>query len=212
MSAVSLASSNSTRDRGSTERRLLDAARRVLATSGFQGLGVNAVARAAQCDKQLIYRYFGGLDGLLDALGADMADWWGEKLVPMQALGRPQSYAELISRMALSLLQSLRDDPLMRQIVLWEIVESTPQIQKFSAARAKSMQEWMIKTRGDLAMPAGIDVPALNAMLIASVHHIALAGLNTGSFAGMELKSDQDWERVRQTLRSIIETMYQPAR
>lgn len=196
------------RGREATERRLLDAARTVLAQTGFQGFGVNAVAREAGCDKQLIYRYFGGLDGLLEALGADLADWWGEKLAPMQALGRPRDYGDLMIRMGLSLLQALRDDPLMRQIVLWELVEPTPLIQKFSQSRARSMQEWMARTRGDLQPPPGVDVPALNAMLVAAVHHIAVSGANTGSFAGLDLKTEDDWERVRRTLRAIIETMY----
>ena len=196
------------RDREGTERRLLDAARAVLANDGFQGFGVNAIAREAGCDKQLIYRYYGGLEGLLDALGEDLAGWWGRKLTPLDALGRPEDYAELIQRMALSLLQALRDDPLMQKIVLWEVIEGSPQVQRLSMARARNMAEWMNRTRGEIVPPEGVDAPALNAMLIAAVHHIVVSGVNTGSFAGMDLRTEDDWERVRRTLRKVIETMY----
>lgn len=198
------------RDREATERRLLDAARSVLAEQGFGRFGVNAVARAADCDKQLIYRYFGGLEGLIEALGKDLADWWGEKLAPMAALGRPDDYADLIGRMALSLLQALREDPLMRQIVLWEVIEASPEIQKLATARADSMANWMQRTRAGVAPPEGVDAPALNAMLIAAVHHLVVSGVNTGSFAGINLETEDDWERVRQTLRRIIEAVYRP--
>ena len=56
------------RNRAGTERAIFIAARTLLAEEGFQGFGVNAVARRAGCDKQLIYRYYGGLNGLIDAI------------------------------------------------------------------------------------------------------------------------------------------------
>ncbi|HCV71491.1 MAG TPA: TetR family transcriptional regulator, partial [Agrobacterium sp.] len=52
------------KDRAATEKAIFEAARSLLAEEGFQGFGINAVARRAGCDKQLIYRYFGGLEGL----------------------------------------------------------------------------------------------------------------------------------------------------
>ena len=70
------------RDRAATEEMLVKAAREVLASDGFQGLGINAVARQAGCDKQLIYRYFGGLDGLVDAIGTEIADDLRRSLQP----------------------------------------------------------------------------------------------------------------------------------
>ena len=33
--------------------------------------------RRAGCDKQLIYRYYGGMDGLVDAIGGELARWFG---------------------------------------------------------------------------------------------------------------------------------------
>jgi AcrR family transcriptional regulator len=50
-----------------TEQRLLDAVGALLAEAGFSALGVNALARRAGVNKSLIYRYYGGMDGLLRA-------------------------------------------------------------------------------------------------------------------------------------------------
>jgi len=50
-----------------TEKRLLEAVSKVIEEEGFTKIGINRIARQAQCDKVLIYRYFGGLDGLLVA-------------------------------------------------------------------------------------------------------------------------------------------------
>src|SRR5262245_61271359 len=62
--------------------RILDAVARLLPESGFDGLAINAIAREAGVDKVLIYRYFGGLPGLLEAF-AQRGDYWpsAEELV-----------------------------------------------------------------------------------------------------------------------------------
>lgn len=48
-----------------TEKRLLEAVSHIIENDGFTKIGVNRIANQAGCDKVLIYRYFGGLDGLL---------------------------------------------------------------------------------------------------------------------------------------------------
>ncbi|MUM78904.1 TetR family transcriptional regulator [Pseudodesulfovibrio sp. F-1] len=63
------------RNREITQQKLIGAVGKVLAESGFRHLGINQVAREAGVDKKLIYRYFGGLPGLLAAYG-DTAHFW----------------------------------------------------------------------------------------------------------------------------------------
>ena len=46
-----------------TEKKLLTAVSTIIEEEGFTKLGVNHIARQAKCDKVLIYRYFGGLEG-----------------------------------------------------------------------------------------------------------------------------------------------------
>ena len=52
------------RNRKATEQRLLSAIQELIEESGFEKLGINAVASKAGVSKMLIYRYFGSLDGL----------------------------------------------------------------------------------------------------------------------------------------------------
>ncbi len=48
-----------------SEKQLLQAVSDIIVDEGFAKLGINKIARIACCDKVLIYRYFGGLDGLI---------------------------------------------------------------------------------------------------------------------------------------------------
>ncbi len=196
------------RDREATERRILDAARAVLAASGSEGFGINAVARQAGCDKQLIYRYYGGLGGLVDAIGKDIASWWADRLRPLEALGCPDTYAELMQRLGLSVFQALRDDPLMRQIVMWELTSNSDQVQRLSRARSVALQEWMQRVRGNLVPPEGMDAAATNAVILAAIQHLVLAGTTAGAFAGVPLTDEADWERMRGTLKRVIAALY----
>ena len=50
------------RNRKATEQRLLSAIQELIEESGFEKLGINAVASKAGVSKMLIYRYFGSLD------------------------------------------------------------------------------------------------------------------------------------------------------
>jgi AcrR family transcriptional regulator len=197
----------STRDRGRTEALIRAAARDVLAETGFQGFGVNAVARRAGCDKQLIYRYFGGLEGLVDAIGADIATWLEDSLAAGSG-PPPASYALLVERLTLGFLEAFRANRLIQQIALWELSEPSPLVARLARARSTALIRWMALTRGDLAPPPGIDAPALNALLIAGLQQLALSGAATGAFAGLDLRTDPDWARVRSAAVAMIRRTY----
>jgi AcrR family transcriptional regulator len=196
------------RDREETEKSILAAAKRVLAEAGSQGFGVNAIAREAGCDKQLVYRYFGGVDGLVDAIGADLSTWWQEKLAPLSALPPAKTYAELIERLALGALEALRGDPLVQKIAVWEITDPSPQVARLNAARSRGFGLWMMQQRGNLAPPEGVDAPAVNALVMAGVQHMVLAAATAGHFSGAPLKTEADWERVRGAVRALVRSIY----
>lgn len=200
------------RDREGTEAAILAAARGVLASDGFQGFGVNAIARAAGCDKQLVYRYFGGVDGLVEAIGDDLASWWSAQLAPADDASAPTSYGALMKQLALAMLDALRADPLVQKIAAWELSETSPQVARLTAARSKAMMQWMTARRGSLQPPTGVDTPALNAIIIAGVQQLVLASATTGQFAGLPLKSDADWARVRGAVVALVDVAYSAGR
>ena len=196
------------RDRNATTARILKAASELLAESGFQNFGVNAVARRAGCDKQLIYRYFGGMDGLVEAIGAELAGWVEEKMPENGGGGFLLTYGDLVERLLLLFMEALRDDPLMKKIIAWEISENAPQVRRLSEARSKSLAQWIDRVRGKMQPPKGVEPAVLNALLIGSVQHIVLAGEAAGRFAGIELRSAKDWDRVAQSVKRLVRGVY----
>jgi AcrR family transcriptional regulator len=196
------------RDRAETERRILDAAMAALAEGGQQEFGVNAIARRAECDKQLIYRYFGGLEGIADAIGARLAEQLVEDLPTFSEGAPPETYGALMRLLILALLDLLRADPVMQKIIAWEISAPSPLVARMLTERGMRLAGWMHAMRGGLQLPAGVDAPAINAVLIASTQHLVLSGTANGVFAGMPLKDDTDWGRVRAVLASLVRAVY----
>lgn len=197
-----------TRDRAATERAILNAAREVLVEQGFTGFGVNAIARAAGCDKQLIYRYYGGLDGLVNALGHELSALFGEQLTAASS-AHPNSYAEFVEQMLLALLRTFRSSDLLLRIAAWEILEPSPVTRRLAEARGQALMQWVKQRRGDMGPPDDIDFGAINAILIAAVQHLALSAHATGGFGGAQLVSDEDWARVEAAVMRIAHALYQ---
>jgi AcrR family transcriptional regulator len=59
------------RNKEDTKSRILQAVGKLLAESGFNSLGINAIAKEAGVDKVLIYRYFTDLPTLLQTFGRE---------------------------------------------------------------------------------------------------------------------------------------------
>lgn len=190
------------RNKDETRQRILDAALTLAGTEGFAALGINAVARASGADKQLIYRYFGGLEGLLSALGADVAERMAAALLPARD-PKPETYAALAEALAFALYDQMRADPMYRQLRLMEASAPSPATDAFRAARGQALAAWVIAAREGLTLPEGLDIPALNALIIAAVEGIAILGP-----VGMEKGPEAARDRLLPELRRIIRAAY----
>ena len=196
------------KDRAATQKTIFNAAKSLLAEEGFQGFGINAIARRAGCDKQLIYRYFGGLEGLIDAIGEDLGSWVKDR-IPEDTGGMfLLTYGDLMERLALYFMEALRKDPLVCKIVAWEVSENTPQVKQLAQARAKALGAWLERMRGSLEAPKGLDTAAINAIIFAAIQHLVISALNSGQFAGVPLKTAKDWDKIGTAVKRLVRGVY----
>jgi AcrR family transcriptional regulator len=196
------------RDRPATERRILDAAQSILTEQGSSGFGVNAVAREAGVDKQLIYRYFGGLDGLLGALGERLAQWWEDQLLGDEPVKPPGTYSEFIEMLALRLMNIMRHEPLALQSMLWELTDGSSPVAALTAARARALGGWMVRTRGDLRPPEGVDAYAVNALIVSGISYFVLASRSSRNVIGLATDDEDTWTRMEAVIVTIVRAAY----
>lgn len=186
-------------------QRITAAALQLLCEQGFTGLGVNAVAAAAGVDKQLIYYHFGGLDGVVRQLGPSLELWLG---APLQARAG-EAHTTAVQRLLLAYAAALRGNPLVLRLLAWELEKPCAVLKELETTRTAAMQPWAAALRS-AAQPApeGVDAAAINALLLAGLHYLALHERSMGSFAGIDITSAAGAARIGAALRLITERTY----
>lgn len=190
------------RDRAATQGRLIEAAGEVLARDGFAALGVNRIAAAAGCDKVLIYRYFGGLEGLLRAFG-ESADFWPsvEELAggdPARLGGQPRG--EVLAQLLVNFARALRRRPLTLEIMAFETVtrnELTAILEDVRESRTMALV-------AALGVPPGDDdLLAATALLSAGVSYLAVRARKIRLYSGVEIAGEEAWARLEASLARL---------
>lgn len=198
------------RDAEATKQRILEATGRVLLRDGFQGLGINAVAKEAGVGKPLIYRYFGGMGALLEAFGRDADFWLGldDILAGIDEAAPPGRYSDLIEHLLIGYARGLRARPALLEALRWELQAHNAITRRLEEGRERAALALLEHLRGGLQPPAGTDADAVNAILVAAVHYLAMRASVREQFVGVGIDGDDDWHRLERALADIIQKVY----
>ncbi|MEM8501011.1 MAG: TetR/AcrR family transcriptional regulator [Pseudomonadota bacterium] len=213
--------------RAETERKLVNALGEVLAEQGFSNVGVNSVARKAGVDKVLIYRYFGGLDGLTKAF-AECAEFWpsldellGSAAEFEQLQAKP--FADQIAEIFERYVSSIRKRQLTLEIMAWESVERnalTIELENVREARAieiqtilrdaakqNNSQEEKTNRPESTTDEQAIDWQAVTTLFSAATHYLAIRARHIKTYNAMDLSTDDGWARIVRTMKVLITGM-----
>jgi AcrR family transcriptional regulator len=191
------------RDRAATEADIVAAAERLLRRDGWTGLNVNTLAAEAGVDRKLVYRYFEGVEGVVERLAGRLDLWLGQTLAAQPAT-KAASYRDFAREMLTGYLSALRANPLILRLLAWELAEDTPLLRRMEAQRSAVLQRWTASRRPDLPFPQGVDVVALNAVFLAAIQHLALGALTRDRFAGVTM-DEMGWRRIESAIDRMLE-------
>ena len=183
--------------------RTLDAAARLLGAQGPAGLSVRAIAAEAGLSTMGIYHYFGGKDGIVEALYLDGFQGLEDALAAVPRTADPLADIEELS---LAYATYARHRPTYYEIMFSRPV---PGFQPSQAAIAQAMRSWRaLAETFERAEDEGLlTVPAADAaLLIWSSGH----GLLMLQLAGNALASDDTERLVRSGLRTILPALTTP--
>lgn len=192
------------RDSRATRAKLIQAVATILSEKGFTALGVNAVARKAGVDKVLIYRYFGGMEQLMEAFGRESNFW---PSVEELAGGDADAYARLplagkLSQLAINYTHALRTRPLTLEIMAWEMVERNHLTNELEAIRENTIMRFYQLFFSQHHVE--LDLTALTAIIGAALSYLATRARHIDLFNGIDLSSDQGWQQLQAAIDAII--------
>lgn len=188
-----------------TEKRLLEAVSRIIEEEGFTKIGVNRIAKKAQCDKVLIYRYFGGLDGLLVAWARqhDFYTFAYSQYTSEIMQATASNLRDIIKKVLLQQLEYLKANNLMQELYLWELSgnSSFRAIQVERENNGYKLQLEIEKKFGN----AGNDCNFYVTIIIAAINYIVLFTRQYNMFNGIDFNQPEAWERLRKTISDYID-------
>jgi AcrR family transcriptional regulator len=194
------------RDREATRRRIISAVGELLAAKGFRAVGVNAIARRARADKALIYRYFGGLQGLLAAYAEEGDFWWKVEDLIGAHLPPPQQdtlsgWIGLIFRRH---VEALRARPATIEIMAWETIERNELTAALSEVRETRSLTVMKVLLDRFPISEGIDIAAIGALFGAATNYLLIRARATRIFQSVDLGKPSEWERLFGAIERMV--------
>ena len=197
---VTIFTDMSTRDKDATKRKILQALGDLIC-DGFDEVGVNRIAERAGVDKVLIYRYFGGLPGLLAAF-AHEGDAWPEfeeimETAPYVAAMLPPEEAG--ARFVHGFIRELQSRPATQEILRWELVKENDLTRETAAVREQRLGEVLECYHGSEEDPA-----AMHALLAAGILHLILHAKTSEQFCGIPLRTPEGWARIERVATKML--------
>ena len=197
------------RNRVATEARLVEALETIILREGAEGLGINKVAEEAQVGKDLLYRYFGGLSGLVTHWVSEGANW----PTALDLIGGDKDAfkslpeKDRVKRIFINYLRALRERPVLTQIMAAQFMHPTDITLPFEKASSKISDDLT-----ELAHEMGTEnlqrIVSLSLILISSTNYLAIRATKQPVFYGLDLSTNASWHHIEGILEDLIEAYW----
>jgi AcrR family transcriptional regulator len=189
------------RNRAQTSQRIINALEDVIAEKGIDGIGINRISEKAGVSKVLIYRYFGGLDGLLThyikmgRLFPLLSPATLEQLRPVHE----NDLSKLWYKQLIHTYRFFRQFPAAFQVLKATVAETSPMADEASAA----YDEELTRMVSQLAYIKGADYQAVSAIMAGAMSYLTLLSKNNRTIVGINLATEEGWNRIDDAVRVI---------
>lgn len=195
------------KNRALTERRLIDAVGVVIRTKGYKSLGVNVVAKEADVNKKLIYRYFGTFEKLVEAYILEN-DYWMNLSRKMENVIQCKSDPGDMKEVIVSLLEGqfayFFEHQAMQDIILWEVTEHEALLNSISNVR-EIIGHVIFEKMDTVFKDTGINLRAVSALLVSGIYYMILhARKNESTVCEINVRSEAGQQEILKAVRQII--------
>ncbi|MDD8023829.1 MAG: TetR/AcrR family transcriptional regulator [Paracoccaceae bacterium] len=190
--------------REKTEQAILKALGDQLLEGGMTSVGVNAIAKRAGVSKELIYRYFDGMPGLMQTW-MQGRDFWSSKSGTLASDDSSTlSPAHLIRTMLHEQEAVLSSDPAVAEVRRWELIERSDVGEKLSHRRETMARAFIDRLDG---LTDKADVPGIVSVMLAGVLYLSLRAKTEEVFLGIPLRTEAGWDRIWQAVDHLLTSL-----
>lgn len=189
-----------TKNRLATEQTLIKAVDDIIEESGFEGLGINAVATKAGVAKVLIYRYFDSLDGLIAAY-IRQNDYWINFNEP---LPDKEHASEFIKQAFKKQIIELRKSYTMKRLYRWELSTDNKIVRELREKREEK-GIWLVEAVSKLTQHSQRETAALATIISAAISYLALLEENCPVYNGLRVQTESGWEQLEEGINLLVD-------
>ncbi len=183
--------------------RILRAMGEVMAERGTEKAGINAVAERADVNKVLIYRYFGGWNGLLEAYvqrGFFLSIFNEKFLETAPEAPSSETRSRLWSDYTIQFMQEFRTRKSSQELIRWEMTHGETELaQRLASFRNESFKSLINK----IAPFSDYDPMAITSLMVSAVTHMVLLSSQNEKILDIDLHTDEGWARLETAIRRI---------
>lgn len=184
-----------------TERQILNALEAQIKDTGMGGVGINAIAKRAGVSKELIYRYFDGMPGLMLAWMQEQDFWTGRSGLLKDEESSQLPPATLILSMLHDQIEALARNETLREVRRWELIELNEVTTQLAQRRERAARSFIDRVDG---LTDEVDVPAVVSIMLAGVLYLMLRSKTESHFLGVPLRTNEGWTRLYAALEQIV--------
>jgi AcrR family transcriptional regulator len=196
-----------------TKRRLIEAVGEILKTEGHRSLGVNNIARKAEVNKKLIYRYFQNVNGVIEAYVVERDYWmvFFNKMNETLSLENPSSTKELITSILQNQFKFFLTEQEMQRLILWEISEDSPLMRSIHNAR-ESMGQGLLQLSDEHFNDSKVNFRAIAALLVGGIYYTILhTRFNGGIICDVNINSQEGKSEMINAIKQIVGWAFEKA-
>ncbi|MDR2039549.1 MAG: TetR/AcrR family transcriptional regulator [Bacteroidales bacterium] len=190
------------RDRQQSEEKLINAVGELIEEIGFENLGINQVAKKAGFSKNLIYRYFESLDGLIYAY-MKKHDFWVNAHNEKPSTSDIKTYLKDFYRREIA---GFRGNIALKRLRRWELSTDKDFVVEIRAQREKNGVQFMEIMSGFVKIDKE-QLQAISALIDAGIAYLAMFEDNCKMYNGIDIQSNEGWEQILKGVDLLIETM-----
>ncbi|GAB4031001.1 TetR/AcrR family transcriptional regulator [Spirosoma gilvum] len=189
------------RNRAKTTQRIVEALEDVIAEYGLEGVGVNRVAEKANVSKVLIYRYFGGMEGLLEyyvKMGKLFPVFTPAVLDQIRPL-HESDVARIWYRQVIQTYRYFRTFKAAREILKASVIEND----SIASTTTRAQDEEMTRLVNQLSFVKGADTQAISAVVLGAMNYLTIMAQNDNTMISIDLRSEEGWQRIENAVKTI---------
>ena len=190
------------RDRQSSEEKLIDAVGELIEEIGFENLGINQVAKRAGFSKNLIYRYFESLDGLIYAY-LKKHDFWANAINEKVDTSDIKAYLKAFYRREIA---EFRGNTALKRLRRWELSTTKDFVIEIRALREKNGVQFLNMMTQFVKIDKG-QLQAISALIDAGIAYLVIFEDSCKMYNGIDIQSNEGWQQISKGIDTLLDFM-----